>query len=181
MKKLLLFATIIPLISATAANAQPRKGDWLLGARINPAAIKTGYFLSNRSVIGVDLSGNFSYQPQSKDLNFNIGADATFRHYFAPKSGMQPRKFYWFGDVNVGYQFRYGYNYTVSAGGATGHFKAGLAPGLAYFVNERVSIDAALRTNLMANFERNWSHINTNPEFGIQVYLPGKKNQTKAD
>lgn len=181
MKKLLLLATVIPVLTATTANAQPQKGDWLLGAKINPTALKGGYFISNRSVVGLDLSGGLSYQPQNKNLGVNFGAEATFRHYFAPKSGMQSRKFYWFGDVNAGYQFQYGYNYTVSAGGSTGHLKTGLAPGLAYFVNDRISIDAALRTNLMANFERNWSHINTNPEFGIQIYLPGKKKSIKVD
>ncbi|HEY9177852.1 MAG TPA: hypothetical protein VIN07_09190 [Flavipsychrobacter sp.] len=181
MKKLLLLATVIPVLATTVAHAQPQKGDWLLGAKINPAAIKTGYFISNRSVIGVDLSGNFSYQPQGKDLNFNIGADATFRHYFAPESGMQPRKFYWFGDVNAGYQFHYGYSYATSSGVNSGLYRAGLAPGLAYFVNDRISIDAALRTNLIGNFSRNWSHLNAHPEFGVQVYLRGKKKPAKAE
>lgn len=181
MKKLLLLATAIPVLTTTVAHAQPRNGDWLLGAKLNPAAIKGGYFISNRSVIGVDLSGNFSYQPQGKDLSFNIGADATFRHYFAQKSGMQPRMFYWFGDVNAGYQVHYGYSYTTSSGGYSGLYRAGLAPGLAYFVNERISLDAALRANMVGNLTRNWSHINVQPEFGLQIYLQGRKKAAKPE
>jgi hypothetical protein len=181
MKKLLLLIAVVPVITTTVANAQPQKGDWMLGAKVNPIALKGGYFLSNRFIAGIDVTPGFSYQPQNKNIGFNFGAEATLRYYFAPKTGMQAGKFYWFGDFNAGYELQYGHNYFSKSGGFSGHFKTGLAPGLAYFVNEKVSIDAALRTNLRGNFTRNWSHINTNPEFGIQIYLPGKKKQAKTE
>lgn len=93
---------------------------------------------------------------------------------------MQAGKFYLFGDFDAGYELQYSHNYFSKSGGFSGNFKTGLAPGLAYFINDRVSIDAALRTNLRGNFTRNWSHINTNPEFGVQIYLRGKK-EAKAE
>jgi len=179
MKKLLLLIAVVPAITATVADAQPRKGDWMVGAKVNPIALKGGYFLSNRFIAGIDIVPNFSYQPQNKDIGFNFGAEATFRYYFAAKSGMLPGKFYWFGDVNAGYQVHYAHNYFSNTGGFGGNFKTGLAPGLAYFVNERISVDAALRTTLYGNFTRNWSYINTNPEFGFQIYLPGKKQRSE--
>lgn len=179
MKKLLLLIAVIPVITTTVANAQPRKGDWMVGAKVNPIALKGGYFLSNRFIAGIDIVPGFNYQPHNKDINFSLGAEATFRYYFAPKTGLQSGRFYWFGDFSAGYSLHYGHNYFSKTGGVNGALRTGIAPGLAYLINDKISIDAALRTTLNANFKDNWSLINTFPEFGIQIYLPGKKQRSE--
>lgn len=179
MKKCTFVVIALILLSASVTYAQPKKGDWMVGVNVNPFSIKGGLFLSNRDVIGLDVWPAFSRNVQTKTTGFNLSVNAFVRHYFAPKEGMQSAKFYFFGDFSVGYQGSYNYDGFNKVGSTGGNMKTGIAPGIVYFINNRVSIDAALRLNYYADL-KNWSHVSTTPEVGIQVYLQGKKKATAA-
>ena len=96
MKKLLLLASVIPVLTTTVGNAQPRKGDWMVGANVIPFSLKGGYFLSDRLAVGTELLINGTYSPAQKTIAANIGASPFIRYYFASKDGMKANRFYFF-------------------------------------------------------------------------------------
>ena len=181
MKKLLLLASVIPVLTTTVGNAQPRKGDWMVGANVIPFSLKGGYFLSDRLAVGTELLINGTYSPAQKTIAANIGASPFIRYYFASKDGMKANRFYFFGDVN----FTVGYGFSIdninNQKSSNEYYKTGIAPGLVYLINNKVSFDGALRFNYYAIGSAGNSHIGTTYELGIQVFLAGRKKATQRD
>lgn len=181
MKKSTFVIIALILSSVSVAYAQPKKGDWMVGANIVPFSLKGGHFLSNRLLVGTELLMNGSYAPAKKVIAANIAASPYIRYYFLPKDGMKAHRFYFFGDVN----FTVGYGFSVdkinNQKGSNHYFKTGIAPGLVYFINDKVSVDGALRFNYYGiGAVGNDYSIGTTYELGIQVYLQGKKKATAA-
>lgn len=179
MKKCTFVVIALILLSASVTYAQPKKGDWMVGATIVPFSLKGGHFLSNRLLVGTELLMNASSAPSRKVIAANIAASPYIRYYFSPKDGMKANRFYFFGDLN----FTVGYGFSVdkinNQKGSNEYFKTGIAPGVVYFINDKVSVDGALRFNYYGIGDVGNSYsIGTTYELGVQIYLRGKK---KAD
>lgn len=179
MKKLLLITGSLALIS-TSVFAQPRKGDWMVGAQVFPFEVKMGYFLSNRWILGTEVAPALSFYNNSNPvIAANISASPYIRYYFAGKEGMQTNKFYLFADYNFSYSYGFSrdLNGTVTASG--GHFNTGIAPGTVYHITDRFSADAAIRVNCYGiGIANSGVNISTQYELGIQMYLKGRKKQS---
>lgn len=176
MKKLLLLTIGITTLSTAQLFAQPRKGSWMAGADVVPFSLKGGYFLSNRLMIGVDLLANGNYSPQQKSIAANIKISPFLRYYFAPSTGIAPQKFYFFLEADAAYGYGFSREYINNNKGHNSSLLAGIAPGCMYMINNRVSIDAALRFNYLAVSSNNSNFsINTSYRVGFQIYLGGKR------
>lgn len=180
MKKLLLLASAIPVLTSSFVHAQPQKGEWMVGAQVTPLSLKAGRFLSDRLMVGTELLINGTYSPAQKTIAANIGASPFIRYYFASYKGMKPNRFCFFGDVN----FTVGYGFSVdkinNQKSSNDYYKTGIAPGLVYFINDKVSVDGAIRLNYYGIGNTGNNHIGTTYELGLQVYLPGKKRNTET-
>lgn len=179
MKKLLLITPLL-FVLTSSSFAQPQKGDWMLGANVTPFRFKAAKFLSNRFSLGLDINPGFSHHISNMTTGFNFLFLPTARYYFVSYEGLKEKKFAFFTDVNAGGNFNYtkdGRNNTSATGTS---FQAGIAPGLIYMINGNVSVDAAIRMNYYNNRPVNSSWVGTTTEFGIQVYLPGRKAKKTA-
>lgn len=201
MKKLTLVCTASLLFAAISSYAQPRKGDWMVGANIanssagvGPAATSyfsanlnpsVGYFLSNRIAVGAGVG--LSYQRSGKYFNsFSSSIIPFARYYFTKKEGMQPKKLYFFGEVAAG-----------AGVGTSAYFDNGVknrqigsillsnaGVGLAYFILPNVSVEGTFKLNYNQPFNAPpGSRHSVIPSVGIgfQIYLPGKKGKTNIE
>jgi len=147
----------------------------MLGANVTPFRFKAAKFLSNRFSLGLDVNPGFSYNPQSKNTGLNIMLLPSARYYFVSGEGLKEKKLAFFGDVNAGSAFSFAWDGQNSTSGTNTSFQAGVAPGLLYMINKNVSVDAGIRFNYYTQLSNSWSRLGTVTEFGLQVYLPGKK------
>lgn len=195
MKKLLLLATIIPMLTITVTNAQPRKGDWMVGANIanGTAHINStvphqfnfniipsgGYFLSNRLVVGAGVGVGVAIFT-SKNYAFSYGLSPFARYYFVPKSGMEEDKLYLFGELSTGIN---GYRYIDKVANVrtnANSLNAGIGPGLGYMLTHNVGVEGVLKINKRFAASPAGTHSGSiMPALGVgfQIYLPGKKKQ----
>lgn len=196
MKKLLLLATVIPILSTTAANAQPRKGDWLVGANIaglsgyvDPGVNShfdvhivpsAGYFLTNRLAIGTGIG--LGYHANSKKIHgFNYGVSPFLRYYFSKKEGMELKRAYLFTDVSAGYN-GFTQKNKVNNTKITGNLlNAGAGLGLAYFITQNVSIEGLFKVNYSTGINginSNFAQFRPSLGIGFNIYLPGRKKES---
>lgn len=168
----------------TASYAQPQKGDWQVGLDILPIAPKVGHFLTNRLVTGLEAIAGGTIRDDFKSLNGYIGVAPFVRYYFAPKQGMKAKKFYFFSDLNIALNHRFSRfndeqnNQILKS--SDNNINVGIAPGIVYHINEKVSVDAALRViydDIQASADRN---LFTTYEAGLLVNLK-KKNKTESN
>lgn len=196
MKKIVI-ATIATTLLTLSANAQPKKGSFMVGADLLNASAgfstnrpgsgystfmlspKVGYFLSDKFAVGanVSFSGAFSAKNFS---NLMVGASPFARYYFFPKSGAQAQRLYFFLEAHAGianatlHDKASGRKYSATS------WNAGFGPGVAYFITPNISVEGSLK----ANYSQSLSNFNTprsNGVFtpaatvGFQIYLGGKK------
>lgn len=194
MKKSLVLLLI--LIYATQKSyAQPRKGDWMVGANIansnaglragsahlninlNPSG---GYFLSNRVVVGTSVGLNYSkYANNFSSYGGSIKPFA--RYYFSKKEGMQPKKLYLFGEASAGIgvgSSRFNNNNGVTERHTNTSFLSSAGLGLSYFIIPNVSVEGTFNMNYNSSLNNQpITSDNIYPTLGIgfQIYLPGRK------
>lgn len=181
MKKLFLLTTVLVVTSSVVTYAQPRKGNWMVGAKILPITLKGGYFLSDRFLMGLELGPHFSYQPQREETSFDLGASLFARYYFAPKGGMKPGRVYLFGDYNIGGRFHYYKDGITNVSGTRGQLVTGIAPGLAYNFNKWVAVEGALRANYLNDIKASSEYIWVAPELGLKIYPRGKRKKAETE
>lgn len=201
MKKIALLSTAAVLFASLTTYAQPKKGDWMVGANIantmaatsswgtqfsvnlNPSA---GYFLSNRVAVGTGVG--LSYQHFDKNFSsFNTSLMPFARYYFAKKEGMQAQKLYLFGEVSAGVgagTSSYINNIGIKRKVSGGTFQSSAGLGLTYFILPSVSIEGAFRFNYNKPFPPRYGVSNQvipSLSLGFQIYLPGKKRKNTEE
>ena len=116
MKRKILFAITLAVFLTATTNAQIEKKDWLLGGTIglNTASANStsnvnlaphiGYALGNNSVIGMNLSFNYSTANYVAEKQHNLGLNSTvfFRKYFTIKEN-----FGWYSGFYAGGGFSF--------------------------------------------------------------------------
>ena len=90
---------------------------------------------------------------------------------------MQPGKFYAFADAEFLYAITWTNTTPLKKDQYSHNIRGGLAPGLTYLINDRVSGEAALRFNYIATNDPRHNNISTAFEAGFNVYLKGKKKR----
>jgi len=169
MKKMLLsLATCV--IMATLVHAQTEKGDWLVGGlfQLNTAKNNThigltpmgGKFVVNNLAVGADINLDYTKSGTDKVTQFGIGP---FARYYFLKNKVRPIIQV---DVNFLSTKSKGTGYSSTNNG-TNYFLGG---GLAYFVNDNVSIEglAGYDHTKYSSFDGSGGFMFT---IGFQVYL----------
>ncbi|HVG16801.1 MAG TPA: outer membrane beta-barrel protein [Chitinophagaceae bacterium] len=195
MKKNLLALLLVIAAFATTASAQLQKGYYLIGGDLATANIgfsdgtpfninispKVAWFRSNNLAVGGFINLGLS---TAKDLGttVNYGIGPLARYYFgsstvsttgttsARSSGR------WFVEGDFGIQ---GIN--TSGGSSTTGLGIGIGPGLAYFVNENIALEALLKYNKVFGFGNDGGQSLLGINLGFQIYLPRGSMRAQVD
>lgn len=177
MKNYILTTVLLTLLTTTTAFAQPRKGDWMVGGRLNKLSLSGGKFLSNRLLLGTDATPSFSIQPYVSST-FSFTVSPFLRYYFASKDGMEAKKFYFFTQAQAGYSV----GYITNTNDLVHNFTPSVGVGLTYMLNDRVSFEALYNIHHplgdLSQPYRDYGYY-LSPQFGVQIYLGGKKKDNK--
>ncbi|TXI31224.1 MAG: hypothetical protein E6Q58_05410 [Niabella sp.] len=185
-RRALLFALALMLITGTTATAQTEKGYYLIGGNIGN--IKAN-FQNGISVFGIGVSPKVAWFVKDDlaiggqvNLNFqtatNIGSTFAYfvgpmaRYYFTKdelKELVKHTTFFVEANAGVG-----GTN-SSKGGISTNGFDFGIGPGLAFFVNENIALEALAKYNLTAGFGNAPVSSGFNIGVGFQIHLPTSK------
>ena len=199
MKKLLLLTFAAAIVFAISVNAQPRKGDWMVGANIasgtgylntsvphqfnfnfNPSG---GYFLSNRVAIGagINFGGGGLF---SNSYYMNYGFSPFVRYYFVSKEGIKANKLYLFGELSTGIGGSSFVDKVNNTNLTRSGLNVGIGPALGYLITPNVSIEGLFKVSKHTYFQSVATPPGTGvtPSIGIgfQIYLMGKKKAEKV-
>lgn len=190
--KTLIF-TFLTTCIVTIGYGQTQQGNVLIGADlanfdvnfqddntqfsmdINP---KAAWFIRNNTALGVEVLFGLNTQKGSTAINYGIGAIG--RQYMGSASTNLARTMKWFAEVNAGF---YGTNLsgTNLPKSSTNGLGLGAGPGLAYFINENIALEALAKYNLTIGFGTSPANNNLNLALGFQIYLPGRRVQQLAE
>lgn len=194
MKKIIL-TTITTVLGTTAVFAQPQKGDWMVGAGIanGQAYLQTpgynqfnvqltplgGYFAGNRIALGTGVGLGYAAGRGAHSLGYSISPFA--RYYFAGKQGIQLQKPVLFAEASMAL---HGYsavdkinNWRYSDMGLSG----GAGVGLAYFINQHVSVEGLFKLNSRYTYHNNVGRgVTPSLGIGFNIYLKGKKRKAEV-
>lgn len=186
MKKIFSLAAIALLVSTTS-KAQTKKDWYLIGGNISNLGldfqkgntgfrfnlspkvawfIKDDFAIGGEALVGLETGNGFT------TVNYGIGP--IVRYYLKDKALNNVRKTRWFIDGNVGI---YGTNTKVSGSASTNTngLGIGLGPGLAYFLNENIALEALAKYNLTVGFGNATTNNALNFGVGFQIFLPKAK------
>lgn len=193
MKKLLIVILSLLMIQSMYAQDAPKetsaiykKGRLMLGlSRLNVshsqtirdgsgnpisgflglgANLRTGLFVKDRWMLGIDLGYTFnSYK--SRDVNFNALSVSAFSRHYVPIS----KKLSFFTEVSVGYSRTF-YSNQSDTWAQESSFSLGADAGLAYQLGKRISVEASMGYRL--NFHSNSVNLhNTGPKLGFNFHF----------
>lgn len=184
MKKYLLALAIGVAGLASTSTAQLQKGYYLIGGDLASTSIgfsegtpfninlspKIAWFRNNNLAIGGFITFGLS---TAKDVgtSTNYGIGPLARYYFgnttvnttttsARSSGR------WFVEGDFGIQ---GIN--TAGGASTNGLGLGIGPGIAYFVNQNIGLEALLKYNKVFGFGNDGGQSLLSLNFGFQLYL----------
>lgn len=175
MKKILAIFTI-GILAAGAADAQTKKGNWLVGgsAGFNSSKVSTssnstttinispdaGYFVANNLAVGANVGFWSSSYNSSTTTVFNFGPMA--RYYFA-EMGKNAKLF---GHAFVGFgSSKQGSNPSVSS------TTWGINAGPAFFLNKNVALEATVGYNSEKVKNATYTTGTFGVNFGFQIHL----------
>jgi hypothetical protein len=186
MKKHLLGISVALLVLSTATHAQIQQGYYLIGGNLATSSIgfsdgtpfnlnitpKVAWFRNNNIAVGgfVDIGLSTA---KDAGTTFNYGVGPLARYYFgksdvntATTSARASSRFFLEGTVGI-----QGIN--ASGGSSTNGLGVGIGPGLAYFINDNIALEALLKYNKAFGFgnDDNGSSL-LQLNFGFQIYLP---------
>ena len=185
MNKHLLALTLALFGFGIAGNAQLQKGYYLIGGNLASSSIgfsegtpfninitpKVAWFRNNNFAVGGFINlGVTTAKDAGTSVNYGVGPLA--RYYFgsstvntgttsARSSGR------WFVEGDFGIQ---GINTTGAA--STNGLGIGIGPGVAYFINQSVALEALLKYNKVFGFGNDGGQSLLSLNFGFQIYLP---------
>ena len=204
MKKLLILVAITTISTASFAQANINKGDWMVGgdagyksakneysgSTTSDAKLSTlnlspniGYFFINQLAGGLRLSLTSSTEkfgtPQKEDKYTSTLIGPFLRYYFLPAT----QKLNIFVDANYGFGSN---KHTPPSGSSNKSDLSGydINGGVAFFVNPAVAIEFTLGYQSLKDKYSSGSTSYTNDtktfgfNIGFQIHLPGSKMGT---
>lgn len=191
MKK--TFATLSALLIITAAFAQTQKGNILVGADLAGIGInfqedntqfsfnlnpKAGWFIRDNVAVGPDINFGINTQKGATSINYGLGLFA--RKYFGDEATNLSRTTKWLVEANAGF---YGTNLSGDniVETSTNGLGIGFGPGISYFLNQNIALEALLKYNLTIGFGSSVTNNNIGIGLGFQIYLPNKQLKQLAN
>jgi len=191
MKKTI--ATLSALFIIITAFAQTQKGNILVGADLAGIGInfqedntrfsfnlnpKAGWFFKDNAVLGPDVNFGINTQKGATSVNYGLGLFA--RKYFGEGATNLSRTTKWLLEANAGF---YGTNLSGDnvVNASTNGLGIGFGPGIAYFINQNIALEALLKYNLTIGFGSSVTNNNIGIGLGFQIYLPNKQLKQLAN
>ena len=185
MKRVIITACALLIIST--AFTQTQKGYILVGAdlanfslnfqegntqfslNLNP---KAGWFIKDNILLGPEVNFGITTYKGATAINYGVGAFG--RKYFGAEATNLTRTTKWFVEANAGI------NGTNLSGDdventSTNGLGIGIGPGLAYFLNQNIALEALAKYNLTVGFGSSTTNNNIGFGLGFMIYLPGKQ------
>ena len=183
----------IASVMMTTGYAQTQKGNVLIGADLSNIDVnfqkdntqfsfnispKAAWFIQDNTAVGAEVLFGLDTQEGSTSINYGVGLIG--RKYKGAAATNLARTTKWFLEVNAGI---YGTNLTGDnvTKTSTNGIGLGAGPGIAYFLNDNISLETLLKYNLTIGFGTSATNHNLNLGLGFQIYLPGKKVQQLAE
>ncbi|MBO9621037.1 MAG: hypothetical protein J7539_18625 [Niabella sp.] len=186
MKKLLIF-TVVLTTMALGAQAQTQKGYYLIGGSLatiggntNERSFsmnitpKAAWFIQDNLALGGEVSlGLKAGRAQSPSFNYFVGPLA--RYYFGHDEINTPKQTRAFAEANAGVSGANG------GGKSTNGFGAGIGPGVAFFVNQNIALEALAKANIITGAGNNGVAFAPELSLGFQIFLPSSKLKAIRD
>ncbi len=186
MKKILLVAAAVYSFNI-GVNAQTQKDWFLIGGDISKINLdlqkgntafsfdlspKVAWFIRDNFALGAQAL--IGVRTATGYTSFSYGIGPIARYYFNGRAIPDLRKTRWFLDANVGV---FGTNTKVSGlpSTNTNGLGLGIGPGIAYFLNTNIALEALVKYNLTVGFGNATTDNAINIGVGLQIYLPRAK------
>lgn len=186
MKKIFAFV-VTALILSTATQAQTKKDWYIIGGNLSNIRLdfqksntnfglnispRVAWFVQDDFAIGGEVLIGLETGDGFTKTNYGIGPIA--RYYLSGNALESVGKTRWFLDGNVGF---YGANSKVTGFNSvtTNGLGIGFGPGLAYFINENIALEALVKYNLTVGFGNSTTNNSLNIGLGFQIHLPKSK------
>lgn len=184
--KTFLFAFIATL-AIFSASAQTQQGNVLIGADVSNIGVnfqsgntqfsfdltpKVGWFIRDNTALGVEVLFGLNTQEGATSINYGIGGFG--RKYLGAAAANLTRTSKWFAEANAGF---YGTNLSGDnvTKTSTNGLGLGIGPGIAWFLNQNIALEALAKYNLTVGFGNSTTNHNINIGLGFQIYFPGKR------
>ncbi|MBZ4187874.1 outer membrane beta-barrel protein [Niabella beijingensis] len=192
MKKIMLSALVLAA-TALGASAQTQKGYYLIGGNIGNISAdlqksgskfgigitpKVAWFVQDNLAIGGQVGLGYTTQKNAGNtFTYSIGPLA--RYYFGDAEMEKvkinaPKPVRFFAEANAGLAGS-NYNPKEGASSSTNGFNVGIGPGVAFFLNENIALEALAKYDLTLGFGSTPALNKINVGVGFQIYLPGSK------
>ena len=186
MKKIFA-AAITAVIFSTAAQAQTQKDWYFIGGNLSNIGLnfqdsnttfsldvtpRVAWFVRDDFAVGAEVLLGLETGDGFTTTNYGVGPIA--RYYLSGNAIESVGRTRWFLDGNVGF---YGTNTKVSGseGVSTNGLGIGFGPGIAYFINKNIALEAVAKYNLTVGFGNSTTNNALNVGLGLQIYLPKSK------
>ncbi|HEU4495989.1 MAG TPA: outer membrane beta-barrel protein [Flavobacterium sp.] len=186
MKKILATA-FLALVLSTAAQAQTQKDWYIIGGNLSNMGLdfqdgntnfsldimpRVAWFVRDDFAVGGEVLLGLETGDGFTKTNYGVGPVA--RYYLSGTALESVGKTRWFLDGNIGFR---GTNTKVkgSDGVSTNGLGIGFGPGLAYFLNQNIALEAVAKYNLTVGFGNSTTTNSINLGLGFQIYLPKSK------
>lgn len=185
-----MLSAVVLATMAIGANAQTQKGYYLIGGNVGSIGgtfqgggsefnlsitPKAAWFIQDNLAVGgyVNLGLN-TIKDGGTVIDYGVGPMA--RYYFGNKQMEDaninaPKQVRFFGEAHAGL----GGRSLSKGGGSTTGFDGGIGPGVAFFVNENIALEALAKLNVKTGFGSSAVAFSPNIGVGFQIYLPGSK------
>lgn len=190
MKKIFLTTSAIFII--TAAFSQTQKGNVLVGAdlagiglnfqedntqfnlNLNP---KAAWFINDNLALGPEVMLGLNTQKGATSIDYGVGVFG--RKYLGAGATNLARTTKWLLEANAGI---YGNNLSGDnvEKTSTNGLGLGFGPGIAYFLNQNISLEALAKYNLTVGFGSSTTNNKLGINLGFQIYLPGRQVRQMA-
>lgn len=186
MKKLFTLPATVLIFIATV-QAQTKKDWFIIGGNISNIGLdfqkgntgfsfeltpKVAWFLKDDFALGAEVLFGLKTGNGYTSTTYGIGPLA--RYYLTDKALNNVKKTRWFMEANAGL---FGSNIKVANEPSvnTNGLGIGFGPGLAYFLNENIALEALAKYNLTVGFGNATTNNALKFGLGFQIYLPKVK------
>lgn len=184
-----LFATTLLAAFSFGAGAQLQRGSVLIGGNIAGFDLglnhgstfnmtvtpKVAWFVADNTALGGYADLNLA-TAKGAGTSFNWGLGALGRYYFPSATVDVARSTRFLLEANAGFQ---GVN--TAGGSSTNGLGLGIGPGLAYFLNQNISLESLLKYNGVVGFGSSASSSRLQLNVGVQIYLPGSRVRSEVN
>lgn len=191
MKRIIV--TVLAGLFCTTTFSQTQQGNVLIGADISNIGVnfqsgntqfsfdlnpKAGWFLRDNLALGPEVNFGLNTQKGATSISYGVGAFG--RKYFGSAATNLSRTTKWLIEANAGI---YGTNLSGDnvTKTSTNGLGIGAGPGIAWFINENIALEALAKYNLTVGFGNSTTNNNINLGVGFQIYLPGKRVKQLAE